>query len=377
MIVRKAFQFRLNPTKKQTRILEMHLNQCRWLYNELLSQRKLAYEELQLSLTKYQQLMFLPELKIEKPELDQIHSQVLQNVVDRIDKAFEGFFQRYKAGEKAGFPRFRGIHRYDSFCFPQSGFTVVDKEIKLSKIGSIRIKMHRPLEGKIKTCTIRRNPSGTWDVSLSCEVEVKPLITNEKTVGIDVGITNFAVFSDGKEIPNPRFFQKEQKALAKAQNRLSKAEKGTKERRRRGKVVAKIHERIRNRRKDFCHKESQKIIDEYQYICLEDLKVKKMIEGSKLSKSITDASWKQFRQFLTYKAEEAGRTLGLVNPAYTTQTCHQCKHIETKKLSEREHRCSKCGYEATRDFNAAQNILALGLDGLGAIPRSPPIYGRE
>jgi len=373
MSTRKAFQFRLNPTKKQARALELHLDLCRWLYNELLSQRKLAYEELDISLTKYQQLMFLPELKLEKPELDQIHSQVLQNVVDRLDKSFQGFFRRCKSGEKPGFPRFRGMYRYDSFCYPQTGFELIGNELKLSKIGHIRIKMHRSIKGKIKTCTIRRTPSGTWNVSISCEVDSKPLPVNERSVGIDVGLSNFAVFSDGKEIPNPRFFKKDQKVLAKAQNRLSKTEKGTKIRQKRGKIVAKIHERIRNRRRDFCHQESRKIIDQYQYICVEDLNIRKMIEGSYLAKSISDASWKQFQQFLTYKAEEAGRKLGLVNPAYTTQTCHQCKNIEVKKLSEREHRCSKCGYKATRDFNAAQNILALGLDGLGAIPRSPPL----
>lgn len=377
MIVRKAFQYRLNPTKKQARLLEMHLNQCRWLYNELLAQRKLAFEELDISLTKYQQLMFLPELKLEKPELDQIHSQVLQNVVDRLNKSFQNFFRRCKTGEKPGFPRFRGMHRYDSFCFPQSGFAVIGKELKLSKIGCVRIKMHRPLEGEVKTCTLCRTPSGSWTVSLSCEVDIKPLPPVEKSVGIDMGITHFAVFSDGKEIPNPRFFLKEEKALAKAQKKLAKTEKKTKERQKRGKIVAKIHERIRNKRKDFCHQESRKVINEYQYICVEDLDIKNMIEGSYLAKSITDASWKQFRQFLTYKAVEAGRKLGVVNPAYTTQTCYHCKHIETKKLSEREHRCLKCGYQATRDFNAAQNIWALGLDGLGAIPRSPPIYGRE
>jgi putative transposase len=355
----------------------MHLDQCRWLYNELLSQRKLAYEELDISLTKYQQLMFLPELKKEQIGLDQIHSQVLQNVVDRLDKSFKNFFRRCKTGEKPGFPRFRGKHRYDSFCFPQSGFVIVGNELRLSKIGHIRIKMHRPIQGEVKTCTLRRNAAGSWDVSLSCEVKIKALPPVEKSVGIDMGISKFAVFSDGKEIANPRFFQKEEKALAKAQRRLSKTEKKTKERRKRGKAVARIHERIRNKRKDFCHKESRKIINEYQYICVEDLDVRKMIEGSHLAKSITDASWKQFHQFLAYKAVEAGRKLGVVNPAYTTQMCYKCKNIEMKKLSEREHRCSKCGYEATRDFNAAQNIMALGLDGLEAIPRSPPIYGRE
>ncbi len=337
----------------------------------MLAQRILAFEELDISLTKYQQLMFLPELKLEKPELNQVHSQVLQNIIDRLDKAFQGFFRRCKTGEKPGFPRFRGMHRYNSFCYPQSGFIVVGKELKLSKIGSIRIKMHRPLEGAIKTCTLRRNPSGTWDVTLSCEVDVQPLPIQEDAVGIDVGVSTFAVFSDGKEIKKPRFFQKEQKTLAKAQKKLSKQAKGTQERRKQTKVVAKIHERISNRRKDFCHQETRKIINQYQYICIEDLNIKKMMEGSSLAKSITDASWNQFRQYLTYKAEEAGRKLGLVNPAYTSQTCSQCKFIEAKKLSERKHSCTKCRYKSTRDFNAAQNILALGLDGLGAIPRSP------
>jgi len=357
MLVRKACEFRLQLTKKQERLLLLHLEVCRWLYNELLSQRKLAYEELGITLTKYQQLMFLPELKLEKPELDQIHSQILQNIVDRLDKAFEGFFRRCKLKEKPGFPRFRGMHQYDSFYFPQSGFAVCGKELKLSKIGTVRIKMHRAIEGTIKTCTLRKTPSGNWNVSFSCEVETIPLPENHKSVGIDVGIKTFSTLSDNKTIVNPRFFKKEEKALAKAQNRLSKAAKGTKERRKRGKAVAKIHERIRNRRKDFCHQQTRKIINEYQYIYLEDLNIKKMIERSSLAKNITDAIWKQFREFLTYKAEEAGRKLELVNPAYTTQTCHQCKHIEVKKLNEREHQCAKCGYESRKGFQCFAKYL--------------------
>lgn len=370
MLVRKSFQFRLCPTKKQAAALENQLDGCRWLYNELLEQRKVSYEELDVSLSKYQQLMFLPFLKEERPSLVHIHSQVLQNVVDRLDKAFQAFFRRSKAGEKPGFPRFRGIHRYNSFCYPQSGFALIGKQLKLSKIGSIRINMHRPIEGEVKTCTLRKNATGSWDVSLSCEVEVKLLSPREEAIGIDVGLENFAVLSNGQEIANPRFFKKGQKALAKGQRKLAKAKKGSKERRKLGKAVAKIHEKVRNQRKDFCHQESKKIIDQYQYICVEDLDIKKMIEGSSLAKSITDASWSQFRQFLTYKAVEAGRKLGLVNPAYTSQDCSRCKHREEKKLSERMHCCSQCGYKATRDFNAAQNILTLGLDGLGEIPRS-------
>lgn len=370
MIVRKSFRFRLKPTKKQAKALENQLAECRWLYNELLEERKLAYEELDLSLTKYQQLMFLPELKTERPGLRSVHSQVLQNVVDRLDKAFEGFFRRCRTGEKPGFPRFRGPHRYNSFCYPQSGFSLSGGEVKLSKIGSIRIKMHRMIEGAIKTCTLRKNASGDWDICFSCEVNVEPAIPQKDAVGIDMGLTQFAVLSNGQTIENPRFFKKGQRALAKAQRGLAKAIKGSKARRKKGKAAAKIHEKIRNQRKDFCHKEARKIVDHYQYICVEDLDIRNMVKKSCLAKSIADASWNQFLHILTYKAAEAGRKLGLVNPAYTTQTCHRCRHREAKTLSEREHCCSQCGYRTSRDLNAAQNILALGLDGLEAIPRS-------
>ena len=371
MKVKKTFQYRLHLTKKQARLLEMHLDECRWLYNELLAQRKLAFEELGLSLTKYQQLMFLPELKIERPSLDRLYSQVLQNVVDRLDKAFQHFFRRCKAGEKPGFPRFRGKHRFNSFCFPQTGFANIGKTVRLSKIGTLRIKMHRPLEGEIKTCSLKQTSSGAWDITFCCEVNAKVLPLQETSIGIDVGINTFATLSNGEVIQNPRFFQKEQKRLARAQKKFSKTEKGTPERQKRGKAVAKIHENIRNQRKDFCHQESRKIIDHYQNICIEDLNVKEMIEGSLLAKSINDASWSQFYRYLTYKAGEAGRKLGAVNPAYTSQTCNQCGAIKAKKLSDRKHHCEQCGYEAARDLNAAQNILALGLDGLGESPRGP------
>lgn len=370
MIVRKSFQFRLKVTKRQARLLENQLQECRWLYNELLSQRILAYEELEISLTKIQQLMFVPELKIEHPGLENVHSQVLQNVVDRLDKAFNGFFRRCKKGEKPGFPRFRGAHRYNSFCYPQSGFAVEGRELKLSKVGRLRILYHRPIEGTIKTCTLKRNATSSWDVTFSCEVNVQPMPPTDKSIGIDVGLKQFATFSDGQEIENPRFFKESEKALAKAQRQCAMLAKGTAERRKKGKVVARIHERIRNRRKDFCHKESKKIVSKYQYICIEDLTIKEMIADSSFAKSIADASWNQFCRYLSYKAEEAGRKVGLVNPAYTTQDCSKCGHREPKALSERSHNCAHCGYQTTRDFNAAQNILALGLDGLGITPRS-------
>ena len=368
MVLRKAFKFLLRPTKKQARLLQQNLDECRWLYNQLLEQRILAYDELDISLTQYQQLMLLPLLKEERPSLNLVHSQVLQDVVIRLEKSFQGFFRRCKAGEKPGFPRFRGYYRYSSFCFPQSGFSIVGNELKIAKIGSIRIKQHREIEGVIKTCTLTRDADGNWYVCLSCEVEATPMPENDASVGIDVGLEHFATLSTGEVIENPRFFRKEEKALSKAQSRASKEEKGTRGYRKRKKVVAKIHKRIRNKRSDFCHKASRKIIEQYQYICVEDLNIQNMVQESYLAKSILDASWNQFRRFLSYKAEEAGRKLGLVNPAYTSQTCSQCGHREEKTLSEREHTCKNCGYNVHRDLNSAEYILALGLESMGVKP---------
>ena len=374
MALKKTYKYRAYPKKKQAAAMQLVLNECRFLYNLCLEQRKLAYEELDMSVTKYDQLMFLPLLKDERPSLNIVHSQVLQDVVIRLDKSFEAFFRRCKDGEKPGFPRFRSASRYDSFTYPQSGFRLVGNKLVLSKIGSIPIKLHREIEGEFKTCTLSRNASGAWYVCLSCEVESKPLPANEKAVGIDMGIENWAYLSDGSVIENPRFFKREEKALAKVQRKLARLEKGTPQRAKQKKVVAKVHERIRNKRSDFCHKVSRAIVNAYQYICVEKLDVRGMLEGSplghRMSRSIADASWEQFCQFLSYKAEDAGRKIGFVNPAYTTQDCSKCGFREKKKLSQRVHICSNCGYRTHRDHNSSENILAIGLDGLGVRPRS-------
>lgn len=368
MNILKAYKFVLKLTKKQSKSLQKILDECRWLYNLFLEQRISAHE-LEIKLTKYDQLMMIPALKIERPSLDLVHSQVLQDVGIRLDKSFQNFFRRCKNGETPGFPRFKGYDRYNSFCFPQSGFELDGKELKIAKVGRVRIKQHRSIDGKIKTCTIIKE-GAKWFACFCCEVNTKELESTEKSVGIDVGLENFAVLSTGEEIKNPRFFQKEQKNLAKAQRKLSELEIGSSERKKQKKVVQKIHRRVRNKRSNFCHQTSRQIINQFQYICIEDLNIKKMMQGSYLAKSISDASWNQFCQFLTYKAAEAGRKLGVVNPAYTSQTCSQCGNCIEKKLSERTHLCMECGYKASRDLNAAQNILALGLDGLGLIPRS-------
>lgn len=356
----KSYKYRLFVTKKQQTILQSTLEKCRWLYNHFLEERKNSWEQDKKSLNYHTQAVSIVQLKKERESLNDVHSQVLQNVAVRIDLAFKAFFRRIKAGEKAGYPRFKGQGWYDSITYPQTGFEIKDGRLKLSKVGSIKFKYHRQLEGKVKTCTIRRSATGKWYVSFSCLIETKPLPKSDKAVGIDVGLTSFATFSDGSKIVNPRFFRHDEKDLAKVQRKLSKTEKGMPERKKRRKAVSKVHERISNRRNNFIHQESRKIVNQYGIICIEDLSVNKMVHNRCLSKSIHDAAWSQFAQYLSYKAENAGRQIVRVNPAYTSQTCNQCGHREVKKLSDRVHRCSCCDFVCDRDHNASLNILALG-----------------
>jgi len=360
------FQYRIYPTKKQETKLNETLEECRWLYNHLLEKRKDAYEQDGKGLSCYQQQATYPILKQERPSLNTVHSQVLQNIAVRIDLAFKAFFRRCKQGETPGYPRFRGVNRYDSFTYPQSGFKI-DSEGKLyaSSIGHIKIILHRPLKGKIKTLTIRRASTGKWYASFSVECEPERLPECPKQVGIDVGLKTFASLSEGTEIENPRFFRQEEQALAKVQRKHAKLAKGSPERRKHRKAVARVHERIAWRRENFTHQQSRKIVNSYGVICVEDLRVNQMTHNHCLSKSIADASWSAFFSQLSCKAEEAGRVYVAVNPAYTSQDCSRCHHRQVMPLSERIYHCPCCLLSIDRDLNAALNIRAVGLHSLG------------
>jgi len=287
------FQYRVYPTKKQLHKLNETLEECRWLYNHLLEKRKETYEQTGKGLSLYGQQATFPIVKQERPSLDRVHSQVLQNVAVRVDLAFKAFFRRCKEGASdPGFPRFKGKGRYDSFTFPQSGFSIThDNRVVISKVGAIKMVYHRPLRGKVKTCTIHRSSTGKWYVSFSVECEPERLPENPEQVGIDVGLKTFATLSDGTEIENPRFFRKEEKALAKVQRKHSKLAKGTPERRKHRKVVARVHERIAFRRENFTHQHSRQIVNVHGVICVEDLHVNRMTHNHCLATSIADASW--------------------------------------------------------------------------------------
>ena len=347
------------------------LDECRWLYNYLLAQREDAHQAGGNVPSLFDQQSYFLSLKKQRPPLRLVHSQVLQNVAVRIDLAFKAFFRRTKAGQTPGYPRFRGRFRYDSLCYPQapSGCKLVGSVLHLSKVGPVKVVLHRPLSGTPKTVCIKRSSTGKWYATISCEWEPTMLPVSDEQVGIDVGLKTFATLSSGQEIENPRFFRVEEKALAKAQRLLSKQPKGTPKRRKRRKVVARVHERIVWRRDDFSHQHSRRIVNRYGVIAVEDLEVNRMVHNHCLAKSISDAAWASFHSMIAIKAEWAGRKFIAVNGAYTSQTCSGCGHTlgsdKRLGLSDRVFDCTCCQLHIDRDLNASLNILALGIQRIG------------
>ncbi len=317
----------------------------------------------------------MPQLKLDHPEYKEVHSLTLQNAVFRVELAFKAFFRRVQAGENPGYPRFKGKGRYDSITYPQSGFGLDSGKLHISKIGDIKVKLHRPIEGKIKTCTIRRMPTGKWFACLSVDMgEVSlPPWKDGSAVGIDVGLENFATLSNGERIANPRFFREEEKELARVQRKLSKAPKGTPERKKALKVVELVHERIADRRNDFANKVSRQLVDRFGVVIFEDLDIKNMLQNHKLAKSISDVAWSMLVKSTESKAAYAGSKVVLVDPRQTSQMCSRCGLIVKKDLSERIHSCSECGLSMDRDHNAAINILRLGMQSLRKSDRSPAL----
>jgi putative transposase len=382
--MKKAYHYRLFPTKKQARILNQQLALCCELYNAALQERRDAYRLAGESISYSQQCAELPGCKEVRPELAEVNSQVLQDVVKRVDRAFAGYFRRMQAGDRAGYPRFRSRLRYASLTFKQyqNSFDVRSGKshkgtLVLSKIGHIKMVMHRPIKGTPKTAIVKRTATGKWFVSISVETEgtSEPLPPSAEQVGIDVGLKTFAYLSSGEQIDNPRFFREEEHALVRAHRRLSKEQKGSKAREKRRKVVARVHERVRERRENFIRQQVASLIKRFGLIAVEVLVVRNMVKNPKLAKSIADAAWSSFFTHLLSKAEEAGREVVRVNPAYTSQTCSECKHRQEMPLSVRVYECPNCGLIIDRDHNGSMNILDEALEACGragrVIPEAP------
>ena len=364
----RVFRYRLKPTKAQVTKLNEQLELCRWVYNETLAMRKNAFEQEGKSISYFESKRMLPIWKEAKPELKTVHSQVLQDVVLRVNLAFGAFFRRVQAGEEdPGYPRFKGENRYDSISYPQSGFSIDGNMIWLSKIGDVKFKLHRPIDGCIKRLTIRRSSTKKWYVSFLVEESHDHILDpSNEIVGIDMGIKNFAVLSDGEIVANPRFLLADEERLKKAQCKRDRLPKGSPQRRKASKAVSHLYERVTNRREDFAQQLSRQWINKYGIIVFEDLNITKMVHNHNLAKSILDAAWNKLVQYTSYKAVDAGRSVVLVNPAYTSQMCSSCGQIVKKDLSIRVHNCPCCGLSIDRDLNAAINIARLGLQSLAS-----------
>jgi putative transposase len=365
--MRKTFKYRIYPNKTQIQQIDIILRVCRDLYNLALAQRIMVYLNYHKNMSRYDQINQLPELKKEFPEFSIVHGQTLQEVLARLDKAYQNFFRRIKQGkEKPGFPRFKSTDRYNSFTFPQYDKLVLHKDrIPIPKLGDVKIIYSRAIEGTPKILTIRKEEDQYY-ACISCETDLAiPKVTVKNFVGIDLGLTHLIMCSDGTSVNNPRHLKNLELKLKKHQRRMSKKTKGSNNRRTQRKILYRIHRKIKNQRHDFLHKLSRRLINKYDLLVFEDLRILNMLKNHRLAKAIADASWNTLLQYCTYKAEEAGKTVIQVDPRMTTKMCSRCGDIQQIPLWQRGYSCPTCGISINRDMNAARNILSKHLHTAG------------
>ena len=352
------------PTRQQARQLDQTLDTCRRLYNLALADRKAAYEVEGIS-RSYEDQAAMLTIERKNGNFTGIYAHCLQDVLRRLDKAFKAFFRRVKAGEKPGYPRFKGVGWYKSFTYPDSetGYKLEGSKLTLSKIGAIRIFKHREVEGKTKTGTIKKDHLGRWFAVLVTEIEDVPAIEAKTAIGVDVGLKSLITTSTGEAIEYPRYYVQAEKKLAATQRSLSRKKKGSANRRKAKVKVAKISNRIQNLRDEFLHQVSRKLVDSADIIVFENLNINGMLKNHHLAKHIQDHAWGKLIQFTKSKAAKAGKVVELVDARYTSQKCSQCGVMVPKTLAERTHACPNCGLEIDRDLNASLNIRTLGLRG--------------
>jgi putative transposase len=371
----QSVKARIYPTDAQSEKLSQFFGCARWWWNRALNETTTTYAETGKGLSREGLNALLPALKKEFAWLGECHSQVLQSVTLNLSKSFINFFEK-----RAKFPNFKSKHGKQSIQYPQ-GTKFVDcldahnlegtsKSMRLNliylpKLGWVKISLHRPLDGEVKTVTISKNPSGQYFAAILTEQEGEyPVPSSEGTaIGIDLGITDFAITSTGSKYPNPRHIKKHESNLKRKQRKLSRKVKGSNSRNKARKLVARVHQRINNSRQDFLHKLSHKLVNENQVIVVEDLAVKNMVRNHCLAKAISDCGWSSFVGMLDYKCERSGKILVKVDRFFpSSKTCSNCYHrVSSLPLEVRHWTCSSCGTNHDRDVNAAQNLKAEGL----------------
>jgi putative transposase len=355
----QSVKARIYPTDAQTEKLSQFFGCARWWWNRALNETTTTYAETGKGLSREGLNALLPNLKKEFVWLSECHSQVLQSVTLNLTKAFINFFEK-----RAKYPNFKSKHGKQSIQYPQ-GTKFVDNLIYLPKLGWVKINLHRPLEGEVKTVTISLNPSGEYFAAILTEQEGGyPTPSSEgNAIGVDLGITDFAITSTGSKYPNPRHIKKHESNLKRKQRKLSRKVKGSNSRNKARKLVARVHQRISNSRQDFLHKLSHKLVNENQVIVVENLAVKNMVKNHCLAKAISDCGWSSFVGMLDYKCERSGKILVKVDRFFpSSKTCSNCyQRVSSLPLDVRQWTCSNCGTNHDRDVNAAQNLKAEGL----------------
>jgi putative transposase len=346
---------------------------CRFVFNHYLAQKIETYKNEQKSISRFEQDKDLTLLKTELEWLKEVDATALQSSIQNLDAAYQNFFRRVKKGEKPGFPHFKSKHdnrkSYKSKAVGKN-IQVFDGKIKLPKLGHVECRTSKKVDGRILSATVSQNPSGKYFVSICCaDVKIPQYESANQQVGLDMGLHNFIITSNGEQFENHKHLAKSQKKLVKLQRQLSRKTKGSQNRNKARIKVSRLHEKIFNQRNDNLHKVSTELVKRYDVICVEDLQVKNMVKNHKLAKSINDVAWSEFVRQLQYKCEWQHKALIKAGKFYpSSQLCSECgyKNAEAKDLSVRKWTCPNCGANHDRDTNAAQNILKEGLRSLSA-----------
>jgi putative transposase len=372
--MRKTYEYRLRPTKAQENRLVATLTACRFIYNWGIEDRKVLWQYCHVSANFNDQSCYLKHLKDANPWLKEVHAHPLQDAIRRVERSFDRFFKAAQHGH--GYPRFKGRNQYDSFTFKEwgNGASFNGKRLYLSKIGRVRIVLHRPIEGDIKICTVKRRADG-WYALFSVVCEDPEPSTIRDPVGIDLGLESFATLSTGEKIENPRYLRTNEQELKIAHRKVSRREKGSHRRRKAVQHLRQVHLRVQRSRKSFHFTEAYRLARRFNPIIVEHMNIKGMLRNHCLAGSITDASWGRFLGILSRSAESAGGASIAVEARGTSQECAQCGRAVPKTLLERWHVCP-CGYIVPRDENSARVILKRGLGrsvGEGACSKTLPM----